>query len=197
MIKIKPLYCHFSFRQPKNEKYCIFSCACYTDKEYKNLVARQTEVYDIWLDNQHVIAMQSYWFALKCLYEWQDKILKAKFTNVLLVCNNRFLVETIVGSKKYSFVGAYLEDVYRDYVNGNKYFKIPIGICNAVKYDRAKKFCTKEFVTNFDKYDLDSKDTFTKLSFGDVSLSSVDSLIEEDFNSEIDLDSVVELSWTV
>ena len=199
MISVKPLYCHFSFKRPKSENYGIFACACYTDKEYKNLVARNTEVYKLWLDNQCVTAMQSYWFALKCIYEWQEKINKAGFTNILLVCNNKFLVNTIADSKKSSFVGAYLEDVYRDYVNGNKYFNIPIGICNAVKYDRARKFCSKEFVTNFDKYHIDNNDTVTKLSFEDSNLLSVDELLDSDTNTanepSIDLSNVVELDW--
>ena len=216
-MSIKPVYCHFSFRRPKGKKYGIFACACYGDKDGKKLVAHKTEMYTLWLDHQHVTAVQSYWFALKCLYDWQDKMIEAGVTNILLVCNNSNLVNLIASSKKNGLVAAYLEDAYMSYMNGNKIFELPIGICEAVSRDGSIRFCKEELVTNSSDYEvkvtLDESKGVARLDLGESAFTSIDDLLQQDsgYNkepeepdlepdfdgSEIKEDSVIKLDWSV
>ena len=203
---IRPVYCHFSFRRLKGKEYSIFACACYGDKESKELLEKNVEIHKLWLDHQHVTAVQSYWFALKCLYDWQNKFLDLGITNILLVCNNSNLVNAIAKPKKSGFVADYLEDVYRHYVNGDKSFELPIGICEAVTRDKSVKFCREDLVTNFDDYavetTLENSNSIAKLDFGDSEFSSVDEILEKDgvISSDIESDSedrTVTLDWSV
>lgn len=192
----RPLYCHFGFRKPEGKDYCLFSCACYLDKEGKKLVSMNVEMHKLWLDNQHITAVQSYWFALKCLYDWQEKIENAGFTNVLLVCNNRNLVNTITVKKKSTLSSVYLKEVYKHYISGDKVFNIPIGICEARKSEKSRKYCQDKYVTNKDTYKVDSSDEImTKLSLSDdMDLLSVDDIIESDTTGK---SGVVSIDWSV
>lgn len=209
---IKPVYCHFSFRRPKGKDYGIFACACYGDKEGKKLVAKNTEMHKLWLDHQHVTAVQSYWFALKCLYDWQDKMIEAGVTNILLVCNNSNLVNAIANPKKSGFVADYLEDVYKHYVNGDKTFELPVGICEAVTRDGSIRFCREDLVTNSSDYNvkvtLDNANGVARLEIDDDAFISIDDVLEQDngYNteqesefdsSELNEDTVVKLDWSV
>ena len=205
---IKPIYCHFSFRRPKGKDYGIFACACYGDKEGKQLVAKNVEMHKLWLEHQHVTAVQSYWFALKCLYEWQNKMIEAGVTNILLVCNNSNLVNLITSSKKTGFVADYLADVYRHFVNGDKSFELPIGICEAVTRDKSAKFCREDLISNSSDYavkvTLDNSKGVAKLNIDDSAFSSIDDILEmdtisdDDFDSsEIKDDTIVKLDWSV
>lgn len=209
---IKPVYCHFSFRRPKGKDYGIFACACYGDKEGKKLVAKNTEMHKLWLDHQHVTAVQSYWFALKCLYDWQDKMIEAGVTNILLVCNNSNLVNAIANPKKSGFVADYLEDVYKHYVNGDKTFELPVGICEAVTRDGSIRFCREDLVTNSSDYNvkvtLDNANGVARLEIDDGAFTSIDDVLEQDngYNteqesefdsSELNEDTVVKLDWSV
>lgn len=205
---IKPIYCHFSFRRPKGKDYGIFACACYGDKEGKHLVAKNVEMHKLWLEHQHVTAVQSYWFALKCLYEWQNKMIEAGVTNILLVCNNSNLVNLITSSKKTGFVADYLADVYGHYVNGDKSFELPIGICEAVTRDKSSKFCREDLISNSSDYavkvTLDNSKGVAKLNIDDSAFSSIDDILEmdnisdDDFDSsEIKDDTIVKLDWSV
>ena len=209
---IKPIYCHFSFRRPKGKDYGIFACACYGDKAGNKLVAKNTEMHKLWLDHQHVTAVQSYWFALKCLYDWQDKMIEAEVTNILLVCNNSNLVNAIANPKKSGFVADYLEDVYKHYVNGDKTFELPIGICEAVNRDGSIRFCREDLVTNSSDYNvkvtLDNANGVARLEIDDGAFISIDDVLEQDSgnkieqesdfdSSELNEDTVVKLDWSV
>lgn len=209
---IKPVYCHFSFRRPKGKDYGIFACACYGDKEGRKLVAKNTEMHKLWLDHQHVTAVQSYWFALKCLYDWQDKMIEAGVTNILLVCNNSNLVNAIANPKKSGFVADYLEDVYKHYVNGDKTFELPVGICEAVTRDGSIRFCREDLVTNSSDYNvkvtLDNANGVARLEIDDGAFISIDDVLEQDNgysteqesefdSSELNEDTVVKLDWSV
>lgn len=149
MENIKIVYCHFSFRRPKDEDYGIFACALYSDEAGKNLVARRTRAFKLWQNHQHITAIQSYWHALDCLFDWQSKLLSFGVTNVLLVTQNSTLESWIVGEK-----------INKEYIKwmdkANKYFsisqskelKIPVGICKARDYEKSRKYCREDLIEN-------------------------------------------------
>lgn len=149
MDKLKVVYCHFSFRRPRGKDYGIFACALYSDEEGKKLIARKTRAFELWKDHQHITAIQSYWHALDCLFEWQQKLLSYGVTNILLVTQNSTLEGWIVRDR-----------INKDYVKwmdkANKYFsvsqkkelKIPVGICKARDYEKSRKYCREDLIEN-------------------------------------------------
>ena len=44
----KTVYCHFSFKRPKNKDYGIFAVAFYLDAEGKILTAQATRKFPLW-----------------------------------------------------------------------------------------------------------------------------------------------------
>ena len=141
-------------------------------------------------------------------------MIEAGVTNVLLVCNNSNLVNLIASPKKNGLVAAYLEDAYMSYMNGNKVFELPIGICEAVSRDGSIRFCKEELVTNSSDYEvkvtLDESKGVARLDLGESAFTSIDELLQQDNSdyskepeepdfdgSEIKEDSVIKLDWSV
>lgn len=191
MGNVKEVYCHFSFRRPRGKDYGIFACAIYSDYEGKKLVARRTRAYELWKDHQHVTAIQSYWHALQCIYEWQSKLLEYKVTNVLLVTQNSTLEKWIIGERINKQYVKWMEKANKYYaVSQKKEINIPVGICEARDYEKSRKFCREELIEN----ELPKKiDKNTKIRLNIPNARRVVDIIEEEENKSIGLNLISEI----
>lgn len=183
---IRPIYCHFSFRRPRGENYGIFSCALYTDFNGKNLIARRTRAYELWENQQHITAIQSYWHALECIFEWQNKLIKYGITNVLLVTQNSTLEGWIIGdkvNKKYTKWMTKANNAFS--ASQKKEIKLPVGICKARDYEKSRKYCKEEFVENGIPKKVGDKTTYKLSLEGAKSITDVISEEEADLNRGI------------
>lgn len=164
MAKHKAVYCHFSFRRPKGKDYSLFATALYADKEGKVLVAANTRAYAMWKNHQHVTAIQAYEHALYCIWEWQYKLKEHGVTHVLLVTDNSTLAGWIEDPKKNKNYTAYMNRANEQYkVGGKKEIYLSIGICEVRDYEKSRKFCVEEKVSN--KISV-SKNTNSNISGG-------------------------------
>lgn len=189
--KIKPknkvAYCHFGVRRPKGAKYGIFSCLIYSDKYGFNLASRKVMAIELWKDHQYVTYCQSYWFALKCLWEWQGKLYNVGVGRVMLVTDNSVLANWIVKPNKNSKYSGYMHKASKDFaVGGANELILDVGIMKPTE-NKANKYCREEFIEN--KEDLRgykgliNKDTVYKIDLdenqiGDIELNNISGLSE-------------------
>ena len=179
---MKFVYCHFSYRRPKGKDYGIFSTAIYADEEGKRLVARKTRVFKLWQNHQHITAVQSYEHALRCIYEWQGKLLEHNVTNVLLVTDNSILAKWIMNHKANRAYTKYMENAVKQYrLGASKEILLTVGLCEARKAEKSHKFCKQEYVTNMESLNNteDAKETRLKFNTGQEMKSVLD-IIKED-----------------
>lgn len=145
----KIVYCHFSFRRPKDKHYGIFAVALYADKEGKRLVAAKTRAFTLWKNHQHVTAIQAYEHALYCIWEWQSKLLQYGVTNVMLVTDNSTLAGWIENPRKNKYYIPWMNKANSQYkAGGPKEIWIPIGLCEPRDSEKSHKFCTEDRICN-------------------------------------------------
>lgn len=143
----KTVYCHFGSLSPKNEKYGLFSCIISSDKYGYNIVARKVMAIALWEQQQYVTYCQSFWYALRCIWEWQGKMINCNIQNILLVTNKSVLVKWIENPLK-SRYKKYMHRAYNDFkVGGKTEILISIGLMKPMA-ERATKYCKMEFVDN-------------------------------------------------
>lgn len=148
---MKIVYCHLSFRRPKNTGYGLFAVALYKDEEGKQLVAAKTRAYELWKDHQHITAVQAYEHALYCIWEWQSILKEKGVTNILLVTDNSTLAGWINNPNKNKDYTNYMNKANTAYkVGGKKELYLTIGLCEPRDYEKSKKFCKEEYVVNKD-----------------------------------------------
>lgn len=146
----KVAYCHFGSRRPKGEKYGIFSCVIYSDKEATRLAARKVMAIELWQDHQYVTYCQAYWFALRCIAEWQGKLLRVGVGNVLLVTNNEVLSKWILNPRKCVKYRNYMHRANKDFVvGGSNEILLSIGLMKP-REEKATRYCKEEFVENIE-----------------------------------------------
>ena len=99
-MESKIVYCHFSFRRPKDKPYGIFAAAIYADADGKQLIAEKTVALALWKDHQHVTAVQAYSNALESIWHWQARMKKYNVGTVMLVTDNSTLAGWILDPNK-------------------------------------------------------------------------------------------------
>ncbi len=145
----KVVYCHFSFRRPRDKEYGIFAVALYADPEGKRLVAAKTRAFTLWQDHQHITAIQAYEHALFCLWEWQAKLRQYKVTNIFLVTDNSTLAGWIDNPKKNKEYTKWMNRANDPYkVGGPKQLWLAPGLCKPRESEKSHKFCTEDKICN-------------------------------------------------
>ena len=182
---MKIVYCHFSFRRPKDKNYGIFACALYADSAGKRLVTRSVVAQNLWCDHQHITAIQAYANALNKVYEWQDKLIEKEVTNVLFVTDNTNLAGWIANPKKNRDFRGYMERAYKPFHSGNKELRIGVGMCEPRKLEKSYKICKEELVENWSEFNNDKKkENKTRIEVS--GLKSIADLLKEDTPDGVD-----------
>jgi len=174
-MKNKTVYCHFSFRRPKDKEYGIFAVALYKDYVGKQFVTKSVTVQKLWQNHQHVTAIQAYANALNVLYKWQASLLQYNVTNVMLVTDNSNLALWIQKPKKSVKFREWMDKAYEPFQSGNKQFRLGIGLCAVREYEKSYKFCNEQNVENFSEYMNKNKPTHKTVieSEGFISLEDI------------------------
>ena len=182
---MKIVYCHFSFRRPKDKGYGIFACALYADSNGKRLVARSVVAQNLWVDHQHITAIQAYANALSKVCDWQDKLIDKGVTNVLLVTDNSNLAGWIANPKKNKDFREYMARAYKPFHSGNKELRIGVGMCEPRKLEKSYKFCKEELVENWSEFN-NSKVSDNKTRLEVSGLMSIADLLNKDAPDGLD-----------
>jgi hypothetical protein len=144
----KIAYCHFAAYSPKGKNYGLFSCIISADKFGYRVAARKVMALELWEQQQYVTYCQSLWFALRCIWEWQGKMMNAGITNVMLVTNKTVLAKWIENPNKCKNYKKYMGRASADFkVGGKSEIILPVGLLQPME-ERASKYCKMEFVDN-------------------------------------------------
>lgn len=144
------IYMHFSFKQPKGEKYGIFAQVCYIDRECKKRITYNVTADELWYPNdQHLNAVQSYYKALEFIYQNQANMIKNGIDNVVLVTSSGILTKWILGQGRKSSYTYFLEEVTAPFRFGEpKSLQVGVGIMSPVTTDRVKRYCVPDRASN-------------------------------------------------
>lgn len=147
--KRNTVYCHFSFKRPKGKAYGLFAVAFYRDFIGKQLIHHVTKRLELWKDHQFVTAIQSYGYALNCIYELQGMMKDANISQVMLVTDNSTLAGWIEYPKKSKAYLPYMEKAVKPYRTGSyKEIVIGVGLCEVRSSEKAYKYCKEDFAVN-------------------------------------------------
>lgn len=145
----KTVYCHFSFKRPKNKDYGIFAVAFYLDAEGKILTAQATRKFPLWKDHQFVTAIQAYEHALYSIYTWQGIMRSKGINTVMLVTDNSTLAGWIENPKKNKAYTEYMNRAVEQYRAGApKEINMSVGLCEVRDYEKSYKFCREDKIIN-------------------------------------------------
>lgn len=158
MAKPDTIYCHFSFRRPKERGadgkyeysgYGIFAVAFYWDSEGTKLITKQVRQYPLWKNHQFISAIQSYSNALKVISELQGYMIKNGIKQVNLVSDNSTLVGWIINPKKNRAYTTYMKKAVEDFRFGGKHeLDIAVTVLEARKSEKSYKYCCKKYIEN-------------------------------------------------
>ena len=143
----KIVYCHFSFRRPSGKGTVIMATCLYADEEGKRQVARKVREEVLWENHQHVTAIQAYAHALRCIWEWQGKLLEHGVTDVVLVTDNSILAGWIMDHKKNTNFTHYMKRAVSPYrVGGSRWVVLSVGLAEPRVSEKSYKYCKQENV---------------------------------------------------
>lgn len=142
------VYCHFSFRRPKEKNYGIFAVAFYKDFEGKKLITYKVRKQQLWEDQQFITAIQSYEHALQTIYEFQGQMKQHNISQIMLVTDNSTLAGWIINPKKNKQYSSYMERAVKAYrVGAYREIVLGVGLCEPRKAEKSYKYCKEENVT--------------------------------------------------
>jgi len=145
----KTVYCHFSFRSPKDKSYGIFAVAFYRDFEGKKLITYKTKKLELWEDQQFIKAIQSFANALTVIHKYQGMMLSAGVRQVMLVTDNSILAGWIKNPEKRKEYTKYLKRAFKPYRVGEvKEIVLGVGLCAPRKAEKSYKYCREDKVSN-------------------------------------------------
>lgn len=145
----KPVYCHFSFRRPKGSSVGIFAACIFADEAGRVSVARKVREFPLWLNQQHVTAIQAYEHALLSIWEWQGKLLSHGVTDVILVTDNSILAGWIEEPKKNKEYIQWMQRAVSSYrTGGAKEIMLNIALAEPRASEKSYKYCRPELVEN-------------------------------------------------
>lgn len=143
------IFCHFSFKRPKDQNYGYFAVAFYRDFDGKKLIYHKTRKYELWQNHQFVTAIQSYEHALQTIYELQGQMREANINQVMLVTDNSTLAGWIENPKKNKTYAPFMDRAVKPYrVGSYKEIVIGVGLCEPRKAEKSYKYCKEELVEN-------------------------------------------------
>lgn len=142
------IYCNFAFRRQVKENYIILTNIFYADKEMTKQIERKTRAYKMWENQQYVCAVQSYEYALNCIFESEYQMRKHGVTKVWLITANSALVSWIVGSRRAEYNNMLFKAKQPYMPGGAKEIHVEVGVLPAIDYDPAYKYCRVQNVTN-------------------------------------------------
>jgi len=175
----KVVYCHFSFRRPKDKPYGIFATAIYADEEGKQLLAERTVALSLWQDHQHITAIQAYSNALESIWHWQAKMQKYNVTTVMLVTDNSTLAGWILNPNKNKKYTPWMQKAVEPYrVGGKKEIKLGVGLCEPRASEKSHKFCREDLICNKRPTEVKASYKESKLDVGNNYKTILDILNE-------------------
>lgn len=153
--KNKSVFCHFSFKRPKNADYGLFAVALYWDFDGTQKIGHVTKKQVLWENQQFITAVQSYAFALQTIYEIQGKLKELNVNQVFLVTDNSTLAGWIMDHKKNKAYTQYMNKAVAPYRVGEpKEIVLGIGLCEPRDYEKSYKYCNERYAINdIQKYD--------------------------------------------
>ena len=139
------IYCHFSFKRPKDKDYGIFAVAYYADELGKKLIKKEVNKRELWADQQFISAIQAYNNCLDSIFKNQANMMKAGIDQVILVTDNSTLCKWILKPDKNKDYAEYMERaVHRYRVGGANEIKMSVGLYKALDYEKSYKFCKEQ-----------------------------------------------------
>lgn len=176
------IYCHFSFRRPKEKNadgkfeyndYGIFAVAFYWDSDGTKLITKQVRKLPLWENHQFITAIQSYSNALRVISELQGYMLKNGIKQVNLVTDNSTLVGWIINPKKNKAYTKYMQRAVEDFRFGGKHeLGISVSVLEARKSEKSYKYCCKKYVEEMGsltpKAEVVKRDNATGKNFFDL-----------------------------
>lgn len=175
------IYCHFSFRRPREKAYGLFAVALYSDFEGKRLIAQKTRAFKLWKNHQHITAIQAYEHAMYCLWEWQSKLKEHGITNILLVTDNSTLAGWILDpGKNKAYTPTMLRAMEAYKVGGPREIYLPVGLCEPRDAEKSHKFCREDLVVNKIPTDNDKSSSEYRLDISNSKMKTALDIIMED-----------------
>lgn len=148
----KTIYLHFSSRRPTGKQFGMFSVACYADYNAKKLITKEVTALELWEDNQHISAIQSYYNALDYIYRHQAEMQRVGITNIMLVTNNSTLVKWILNEGRNKYYIHWIDFATKQFRFGqNKEIILGVGLLNARDTEKSKQYCILKNVRNLDE----------------------------------------------
>lgn len=145
--KISDVYCHFSFRRPSGENFCIFAVAMYLDYDGKEYIGHTVTTEELWDNHQYITGAQSLRHALQAIFEVQNELLNKGIKNVYLVTDNSNLAKWIKEPKKNKMAKIYMPLAWKDYrAHEKKELVINVGLAKVRKSEKSYKYCKLENV---------------------------------------------------
>lgn len=146
------IYCHFSFKRPKNKSgKCYLACAFYSDFDGKKLLEKRVVERNLWVDHQFITGAQAYEFALSTIYMYQGVLTRKGVNRVMLVTDNSILAGWIENPDKHKNFKEYIDRANAMYrVHGPKEIVLGIGLCKVREYERSYKYCKEQYVEEED-----------------------------------------------
>lgn len=178
------LYCHFSFKRPKNKPgKCYLACAFYQDYAAKKLIAKRVVERNLWVDHQFITGAQAYEFALSTIYIYQGILISKGVNQIMLVTDNSILAGWITDPKKHKNFANYIEranSMYR--VFAPKEITLGIGLCKVWEYEKSYKYCKEQYVEKEDNVVNKNEHGENKLDIAKQydSVQTIDDLMKED-----------------
>lgn len=179
--EVKMAYCHFSFRRPRGDNYGIFAACIYADEAGKRLVCRKVREYPLWMDHQHVTAIQAYEHAMRCVWEWQGQLMAHKVTDIVLVTDNSILAGWILDHKKNKEFTSWLQKAVAPYrTGGARELMVNLGLAEPRASEKSYKYCKPELVENrSERRKSNQRSGRYKLDPSDVHVTMVADLVQD------------------
>lgn len=179
----RTIYCHFSFKRPKDKGYGLFAVAFYNDFAGKQLITHKTIRDRLWEDQQFISAIQSYYIALLTIFEFQGMMKTSGISQIMLVTDNSTLAGWIENPKKNKTYTGYMDKAVKPFRAGSyKEIVLGVGLCEPRKAEKSYKYCKDELVeidnTQAHKRDTNSNSNGYKIPVSEY--KSVLDIIAED-----------------
>jgi hypothetical protein len=183
------IYCHFSFSRPKGTNSVILAVALYETIYDKKTIYKRVEERELWENQQFITAIQSYEFALETIYRIQGELIKKGCRTVMLVTDNSTLVGWILNPKKNRAYTAFMNRAVEKYrVGAVNELEIGVGVLEAVSYEKAHKYCKREFLAENNVSKVRKQDTHNAIDMSNVKVMNINQIEENNPNR-------VEVKW--
>lgn len=182
----KIVYCHFSFKRKREDKFGYFAVAFFRDYNAKDEIVHFVNKQRLWLDHQWVTSIQSYENVLRTIHNCQGALKANGYTDVILVTDNSVLAGWIENPRKNKRYQEYMEKAIKDYrIGASKEIQIGVGLSDVWKYEKSYKYCFERYCKK-DITEVESKDSHSdnKLHLLDIPANAMSIMeLEEELNN--------------